>query len=182
MPNNNQKTKQSIKTLEDALKTERLKKNEYIRIQAVLLNLKGYSHKEISKIVLKSIDALERWVTKFNKQGIEGLRNKPLSKPRNYKLNWEQKDEIKEIITKNSPEQLGLKREFWDPHLLKQLIQKKFNITYKTRKAYTELLKYCGLSYQRVEFKDSREDKEYKKHMKLRLEKKLKKGVLKMYW
>jgi len=187
----NQKKKQ-IKLLENVLKKEKLKNNEYIRIQAIFLKLKGYSHKEIAKIVLKSTDALEKWITKFNQQGIRGLMNKPLSKPRNYKLSWEQKNKIKKIIEKNIPEEIGLSGEFWSPHNLKQLIKKQFRVIYRTRKAYTELLKYCGLSYQKVEYRDSREDQEYKpvcvrtrtgrKHMKLRLKKKLKKGVLKMYW
>lgn len=165
MPNKSQKKKKQISILEKSLKIEKLKNNEYIRIQAVLLNLKGFTHKQISKITLKSADALEKWVTKFNKQGIQALKNKPLSKPRNYKLNWEQKDKIKKIIVKKTPEQLDFQGEFWNPHSLKQLIKKQFNATYKTRKAYTELLKYCGLSYQKVEYKDSREDKEYKKHL-----------------
>ncbi|MBU1988135.1 MAG: helix-turn-helix domain-containing protein [Nanoarchaeota archaeon] len=182
MPDKLQKKKKQISILEKSIKSDKLKNNEYVRIQAVLLNLKGFTHKQISKITLKSADALEKWVTKFNKQGIQGLKNKPLSKPRNYKLNWEQKNEIKKIVVKNIPEQLSFQGEFWNPHSLKQLIKKQFNVTYKTRKAYTELLKYCGFSYQKVEYKDSREDKEYKKHMKLRLQKKLKKGVLRMYW
>ena len=178
MQNKNKK----IKLLEKALEKEKLSKNEYIRIQSVLLNLKGYAHKEISGITLKSEDAIERWVTLFNKNGIQGLKNKPVSKPRNYKLTKEQKDEIKGIITQNSPDKLNLKGDFWNPNNLKQLVKDKFNIVYKARKSYIELLKYCGFSYQKVEFKDSREDEKYKEHMKLRLQKKLKKGVLKMYW
>jgi len=178
MQNKNKK----IKLLEKALEKEKLSKNEYIRIQSVLLNLKGYAHKEISGITLKSEDAIERWITLFNKNGIQGLKNKPVSKPRNYKLTKEQKDEIKGIITQNSPDKLNLKGDFWNPNNLKQLVKDKFNIVYKARKSYIELLKYCGFSYQKVEFKDSREDEKYKEHMKLRLQKKLKKGVLKMYW
>lgn len=181
MPNKNQKKRQ-IKILENTLRKEKLKKNEYIRMQAALLNLKGFSHKQISEITLKSEDALEKWITIFNKQGIEGLRSKPPLIPRNCKLTGKQKDEIKDLILKNSPKQLGLESEFWNPNSLKQLIKRKFNLVYQSKQSYIELLKYCGFSYQKVEYKDSREDKEYKEHMKLRLQKKLKKGVLQMYW
>ena len=79
-------------------------------------------------------------------------------------------------INKKTPNKLGLKGEFWNPTLLKQLVQKEFSLAYKTRKSYIELLKYCGFSYQKVEYKDSRENKQHKEHEKLRLEKKLKKG------
>ena len=113
---------------------------------------------------------------------MKGLKDKPTNKARNYALTREQKNKIKKLITKNNPQQLGFKGEFWNPLLLKQLIQKEFNVSYKTRKAYIDLLKYCGFTYQKVQYKDVREDKEYKEHEKLRLEKKLKKGVLRMYW
>lgn len=180
MPNKNKQTK--IKILEQALKNNEFKRNEYIRLQAVLLNLKGYSHQEISRINLKSIDALEKWITLFNKKGVPGLKDQPITKPRNCKLTNEQKNQVKELIVKNNPEAFGFKGEFWNIHNLKQLVKNQFKVTYQSSKAYVDLLKYCGFTYQKVEYKDSREDLEYKGHEKLRLEKKLKKGVLRMYW
>lgn len=173
---------EQIKELEQAIKKGKLSRPEYIRTQAVFLNLMGYTHKEISEITLKSIDALEEWITLFNKQGLEGLKDKPTDKARHYTLTREQKERIKELTNRNSPEAVGLKGDFWNPDLLKQLVQKEFNVAYKTRKAYTDLLKDCGFTYQKVEYKDTRENQEYKDHEKLRLEKKLKKGVLRMYW
>ena len=180
MPKNNKQAQ--IKILEQSLKKGQLKRQEYVRVQAVYLNLKGYTHKEIPKITLKSIDAVEKWITIFNKQGIEGLKNQPITKDRKCILTKDQKQKIKNYITKNSPEKAGLKGEFWNPNSLKQYVKKNFNTTYQTKKAYIDLLKYCGFTYQKVQYKDSRENKEYKDHEKLRLEKKLKKGVIRMYW
>lgn len=180
MPNKNKQAK--IKILEQALKTGKIKRQEYIRVQAVYLNLIGYTHQEICRITLKSLDALEKWITLFNQKGLEGLKDQPITKPRHCQLNNEQKDQIKKLIMKNNPEALGLKGEFWNIHNLKQLVKSRFKITYQSRKAYVDLLKYCGFTYQKVEYKDSREDQEYKEHEQLRLEKKLKKGVLRMYW
>jgi len=173
---------EQIKILEQSIKKGKLNKQEYIRAQAVYLNLKNQTHKQIAETTLKSIDAIEKWITLFNKQGIAGLKDKPTNKARHYTLTKEQKDKIKETITKNSPDKTGLKGEFWDPDSLKQLVQREFNVYYKTRKAYIDLLKYCNFTFQKVQYKDSREDKKYKDHEKLRLEKKLKKGVLRMYW
>jgi hypothetical protein len=51
-----QKSRQNqeqIKLLKQAL-SAKLSKNEYIRIQAVLLRKKGYSHQEILEIIGKS--------------------------------------------------------------------------------------------------------------------------------
>lgn len=173
---------QKIKILAKALKQDHLSAQEYVRFQAVLLKLKGYSHKEIQHITLKSKDAIKEWITNFNQQGSQGLKNQPLTKPRHYVLTKQQKDKIKQLITKHNPKYFKLTDEFWSVAAIKQLVKQKFKAEYKSRKAYTELLKYCGFSYQKVEFKDSREDESYKQHMKLRLKKKLKKGVLRMYW
>ncbi|MCG2690172.1 hypothetical protein L6252_02740 [Candidatus Parcubacteria bacterium] len=173
---------EQVKVLKQALKKGNLKRQEYVRAQAVYLNLVGYTHKEISQITLKSIDALEEWITLFNKQGIEGLKDKPITKERHCVLTKEQKDKVKAVITKNSPAQAGLKGDFWSPLLLKQLVQKEFGLAFKTKKAYIDLLRYCGFTYQKVQYKDSRENNKYKDHEKLRLEKKLKNGVLRMYW
>jgi transposase len=174
--------KQNIKILKKVLKSGHLTAQEQTRIQAVLLKLKGYSHKDIQDITLKSKDAIKDWVTAFNQNSIAGLKNQPITKPRHYLLTKQQKDKIKQLITNHSPEYFKLTDEFWSVAALKQLVKQKFKTEYKSRKAYIELLKYCGLSYQKVEFKDSRADETYKQHMKLRLQKKLKKGVLRMYW
>lgn len=180
MPKKNKQ--ENINILKQALQKGNLKRQEYIRTQAVYLNLVDYTHKEISRIVLKSMDAIEEWITLFNKQGIEGLKDKPITKDRHCVLTKEQKDKVKALINKNKPDKLGLKGEFWSPNLLKQLVQKEFNLVYETKKAYIDLLKDCGFTYQKVQYRDSREDKEYKGHEKLRLEKKVKGGVLRMYW
>ena len=180
MPKKNKQGK--INILKQALKKGNLKRQEYIRAQAVNLNLVGYTHKEISQITLRSVDALEEWITLFNKQGIEGLKDKPITKDRHCILTKVQKQKIKQLINKNSPDKAGLKGDFWNPNLLKRLVQKEFGLACKTKKAYIDLLKYCGLTYQKVQYQDSRENKGYKGHEKLRLEKKLKKGVLRMYW
>lgn len=177
-----QNKQKQINVLKRALKRGNLKRQEYVRAQSVFLNLVGYTHKEISQITLKSIDAIEEWITQFNKQGIKGLKDKPITKERHCVLTREQKKKIKHLINKNSPDKLGLKGEFWDPNLLKQLVQKEFNVSFKTKKAYIDLLRYCGFTYQKVQYKDSRENKDKKDHEKLRLEKKLKNGVLRMYW
>jgi transposase len=173
--------KQNIKILTKALKSK-LTKQEQTRIQAVLLKFKGYSHKDIQDISLKSPAAIEKWITAFNQDGITGLKNHAITKPRHYVLTKQQKDKIKQLIIKHSPEHFKLTDEFWSVAALKQLVKQKFQVEYKSRKAYIDLLKYCGLSYQKVEFKDSRADEAYKQGMKLRLQKKLKKGVLRMYW
>lgn len=182
-----QKSKQNIqkeeqiKALKEALKSK-LTKNEYIRVQAVLLREKGYSHEQVIDITGKSHDAIKEWITNFNQKGLLGLKDQPVTKPRNFKLTTEQKEQIKAILNSQKPTDLGLAGEFWSPQALKQLIQQKFGVTYQSKESLRKLFQFCGFSYQKVTFQDSRKDEQRTNHEKLRLEKKLKKGVLRMYW
>lgn len=174
--------RKDIQRLTEALRYGHLKPQEQIRIQAVLLKKKGYTHKQIEDMTLKSKDAIQDWVTLFNKKGIESLKNQPITKPRHYTLTPRQKNQIKQMLTRHTPEFYGLDGEFWTTASLQHLVKKKFHTNYKSHKSYVQLFRDCGFSYQKVEFKDSRADEVYKSQMKLRLKKKLKKGVLKMYW
>lgn len=179
MRNNQQK---NIQILKKALLSSGITRQEYVRIQAVFLKLKGYTHKEIQDITQKSKDAIKEWITAFNQHGLDGLKNQLITQPRHYTLTNDQKDKIKQLITKHPPHYFQLTDEFWSVDALKKFVKKEFDLAYKSRKAYIDLLKYCDFSYQKVEFKDSRANEDYKKDMKLRLQKKLKKGVLRMYW
>lgn len=174
--------RQNIKILRKALKSGQLTTQEHTRVQAVLLKLKGYSHKDIQDIAEKSKDAIKEWITAFNQHSLLGLKTQSPALPRHALLTKQQKDKIKQLITNHNPAYFQLIDEFWSVAAIKQLVKQKFNLEYKSRKAYIDLLKYCGFSHQKVEFKDSREDESYKGHMKLWLKKKLKKGVLRMYW
>ena len=182
MQKSKQNHKQQIQTLENALKTEKLSKNEYIRIQAVLLRKRGYSHQEIMEITGKSKDAIKDWITKFNQIGLDGLKDQPITKPRNYKLTKGQKDKIKDILHNKQPQDFGFSGDFWDINNLKQLIKQEFNVVYQSPTSYQDLFEFCGFSYQKVKFQDSRRDEAKIEGEQLRLEKKLKKGILRMYW
>lgn len=172
----------TISKLSEAIKDRTLSKQEYIRIQAVLLNKKGYALKKIVDITQKSEDAIENWITAYNKNGLKSLRTKPQTGIHNSKLTNEQKDSIKKLIINHSPSEYKYNGDFWSVPLLKQLIKDTYNVTYKTAKAYRDLFNYCGFSYQKAEYIDHRKDSGQTEHFKKRFEKKLKKGAISMWW
>lgn len=149
-----------------------LSKQEYIRIQAVLLKHRRYKRKEIAQIVGKSFNALEEWITNYNKKGLDGLLTRSPKNPNNAKLTYSQKDKIKEIINKFKPKDYGLLKDFWDIPTLKRLVQSEFGVEYKGISSYRRLFDYCGFSYQKVQFVDKRQNKEdldrFKKRYKMR--------------
>ena len=182
MQTKNKTNTQKIKLLKKTLKQKDLDKREFIRTQAVLFRLQGFSRKQIADMTGKSISSIEDWITLFNKKGIKGLKSKKTKKPNNFKLSPEQKQEIKKSITKKTPNQLGIQGSFWNRNLLEKLVWKKFKIRYKSKTSYHKLMKYCGFTYQKVQERDSRQNKQDQEHFKTRLKKRTKKGVLTISW
>lgn len=156
------------------------------RIQTVNLLSKGYSYKQVSEITGLKPATITILVYKYNKEGIEGLKLKP--HPRNNsRLSTKQKDKIRQVLEDfDSPSRAGLKvleeEDYWSTTTLKQLVKQKYHREYKTEESYRKLLKYCGYSYQKVEFEDERKSDEEGVVFKKRFKGKLKKGDFSMWW
>lgn len=144
---------------------------EKIRYQALWLLTQGYTREEAAEVAGVSTHAIGRWVTRYNKEGLGGLANKP--QPGNHrKLTNKQKDRTKQLIHGNSPEQLGYEGKFWNIPLLRKLVKDKFGVEYKSKESYRRLLKYCGFSFHKPE----KVNKKRKETMVKRFEEKVKKG------
>jgi transposase len=177
--------KEEKKELDSAFKSSKNKK-EANRIQIVRLLSKGYSHGEVTKITGMSEGSIRKMVELYNRKGIQGLRLK--EHPRNNsRLTIRQKDKIKKILhQKEIPSEAGIKvpedEDFWSTATLRSLVKKKFRVEYKTKRSYQRLFKYCGLTYQKVEFEDERRSNEEGEDFKKRFQMKLKKGAISMWW
>jgi transposase len=156
------------------------------RIQVIRLLSKGYSHAQVSEITGFGDAHIRGLVTRYNKQGAPGLGIKPVV-ARNFKLTSQQKDKIKQILQiKNTPSKARLEvkpdQDYWSISTLAQLIKQKYQVTYKSKTSYRQLMKSAGMSYQRVEFEDSRRQPEARGKFKTEFDIKLKKGVMRMSW
>lgn len=177
--------KEEKKELDSAFRSSKNKK-EANRIQVVRLLSKGYSHKDVTQITGMSEGSIRKIVGVYNKKGIKGLLLKP--HPRNNsKLTIKQKEKIKQILhEKETPSQVGIKvpedEDFWSISTLRLLVRKKFRVKYKSKRSYQRLFKYCGLTYQKVEFEDERRSSEKAEDFKKRFQMKLKKGAISMWW
>lgn len=171
-----------VRVLERALHASDLTKQEYIRVQSVLLKKKGYPLKEIVAITGKAQVTIQGWITDYHQHGIEGLRTKKRETPPHATLTKSQKDRIKELITGHTPSEYGYSGDFWSVPVLQRLVKDQYHVEYETAKAYRDLLHHCGFSYQKAEFVDRRKDNQSQGHFKKRFEKKLKRGTISMWW
>jgi len=161
--------KVKVNALEKAFKRAK-DTREKTRCQALWLLTQGYKRREVVKIVGRSKQALAKWVSAYNKKGLEGLDNKP--QPGNHrKLTRQQKQRIKKLITTNRPEKLGLEGKFWTVPTIKRMVKERFKVTYKTDDSYRRLFHFCGFSFH----KPNKVNKKRNSHMVRRFEEKLKK-------
>ena len=108
-------------TIEELKKEIREAKNgRYaLRVQCIKLKKEGKRTKEIEEALLISRDAVSRWVRRYNKEGLEGLKPK---KPTGRKEKWN--DELfKELF-----EELNKNRGFWTIKKMQKFIKEKHNI------------------------------------------------------
>lgn len=157
------------------------------RLLILKLLSQGYTHKEVRAITGRGEDGIRKAVAHYlSKDGLSAL--KPAAHPRNHSLlTLFQKDKIREILKKHQkPSLAGVRvnpdNDFWNVASLALLVKKEFNVKYACPESYQKLFKYCGYSYQRVEFTDRRRDLERRSDFKERARIRLKKGVLSMSW
>lgn len=181
MPKQKQTDKGVVRRLEQALTDHALSKQEYIRIQAVLMKKKGFTIAQIMQANGKNRTTIEGWITKFNQQSVQGLKTVPQA-PRFVKLKPDQKRELKTLVYGHKPTEYGYTQDFWSIPMVKDFIKTKFNVTYASEKSYQDLFAYCGFSYQKAEYIDHRKDETDPKRFKVRLRKRLKKGAFSMSW
>jgi transposase len=119
-----------------------------IRLYAVYQVSKGVCSRKLAEFYNTSFKQITTWVHNFEREGLEGLKNKPRS-GRPSKLTQQQLNFIKELVLKHSPTSYQYNTETWTGCLLLDWIKKNYGVEYKKTQIYC-LLKKLGLSYQKT--------------------------------
>lgn len=125
--------------LEQTFKNEKHGKQRTI-YQAVWLLSKGWNREKTAEVVGLSPDRIRQLVTLYYKGGLVNLRLK-LQSGNNHVLTIEQKEQIKKLLQT---------QKYWSIYLLKQLVKREFNLTYKDQDSYRRLLIWCGYSFHKA--------------------------------
>ncbi len=130
--------------------------SERIRYQAVRLYGEGYDAEEVLSITGCSRSSLQNWCRDYRKDPSQGLVDKRQGGNRAF-LSQLQIEEVQNTLHQYSPkERLGLKAQtttgqFWSIEDLALLLHEKYDVEYKSRTSYINLLRQCGFSYQKTE-------------------------------
>ena len=137
------KTTEEIKELFNSDK----KLKQGYRLYAVYQVSTGKKPQDLEEVYNTSFKSINNWVHRFNREGIQGLLDKPIP-GRKPKLTASQKEKIRRVILEDSPESHGYNSATWTGPMLISYIEKEFGKTYKKAQIYKILAK-MNLTYQK---------------------------------
>ena len=117
-----------------------------IRLYAVYQVALGQPSRKLEELYNTSFKQITNWVHRFEREGIEGLRDKE-GRGRTPRLTESQRSRIGTLLYE-SPEKYGYNTASWTGPMLIEWVQKEFNITYKKAQIYN-IIKALGFSYQK---------------------------------
>jgi transposase len=118
-----------------------------IRLYAVYQVSLGGSSRKLRDLYNTSFKQITNWVHQFEKEGIDGLRDKP-GRGRKSRLSEGQLEELREMLLNEPPDTKGFNTATWSGPLLKEYIRKQWGIEYKKAQIYN-IIKALGFSYQK---------------------------------
>jgi transposase len=119
-----------------------------MRLYAVYQVANGNSSRKLEELYQTSFKQITNWVHRFEKEGVEGLRDKP-GRGRRSKLNESQLSQLKFITTEKTPIDFGYNTSTWTGALLIDWIKNEYGVEYKKTQIYNLLHSLC-LSHQKA--------------------------------
>jgi len=136
--------KDEIKHIEKLIKKER-DPQVRDRLRGVLLLKKGYTQGKVAEIMDVTTRTVYNWKTRYNQEGVEGLRNKPIP-GRKTTLDESDMEKLRMLLEE---------RDYWTSNQVRALIKEEFGVEFTTRHI-PRILRKLGLKYQKPFVNDYR--------------------------
>lgn len=118
-----------------------------IRLYAVYQVSLGKPSRQLEELYNTSFKQITNWVHRFEKEGIEGLKDKP-GRGRTSQLSVSQQEELKIVLKTKIPSDFKYNTATWTGPLIIDWVKKTYKIEYKKAQIYN-ILNRLGFSYQK---------------------------------
>ena len=118
-----------------------------LRLYAVYQVSLGMPSRKVEELYHTSFKQITNWVHQFEREGIEGLKDKP-GRGRTSKLDGAARERMVILLKNESPTDHGYNTATWTGPLLIDWIQKEYGILYKKAQIYN-IIKSLGFSHQK---------------------------------
>jgi transposase len=117
-----------------------------LRLYAVYQVALGQPSRKLEEVYNTSFKQITNWVHRFEKEGIDGLRDKE-GRGRIARLNKEQRERLS-LLLNEQPDKHGYNSATWTGPMVIEWIEKNYGIVYKKAQIYN-IIKSLGFSYQK---------------------------------
>lgn len=117
-----------------------------LRLYAVYQVALGQPSRKLEEVYNTSFKQITNWVHRFEKEGIDGLRDKE-GRGRIGRLNKEQRERLS-LLLNEQPDKHGYNSATWTGPMVIEWIEKNYGIVYKKAQIYN-IIKSLGFSYQK---------------------------------
>jgi transposase len=118
-----------------------------LKAQAILMLSQNLRLDDIATLLFRGVRTIKRWLNDFEQRRMSSIFHGMHRNQNASKLTPEQKQEIREVL-RQSPQEKGLPKPFWDVPQLKTYLKTEFGIVYESDQSYHYLLKFSGLSFK----------------------------------
>lgn len=117
-----------------------------LRLYAVYQVALGQPSRKLEEVYNTSFKQITNWVHRFEKEGIDGLRDKE-GRGRIARLNKGQRERLS-LLLNEQPDKHGYNSATWTGPMVIEWIEKNYGIVYKKAQIYN-IIKSLGFSYQK---------------------------------
>lgn len=119
-----------------------------LRLYAVYQVALGLPSRKVEELFQTSFKQITNWVHRFEREGIDGLRDKP-GRGRKSALSEDQRQALSDLLMTESPIDHGYNSQTWTGPMLIDWVKNRFGIEYKKAQIYN-IIKKLGFSYQKA--------------------------------
>jgi transposase len=119
-----------------------------MRLYAVYQVSLGRPSRKLEDFYNTSFKQITNWVHRFEREGLDGLRDKP-GRGRRSRLSADQQGRLSKLIMDESPVDYGFNTDTWTGPILIEWIKSQFDIVFKKAQIYN-ILRKNGFSYQKA--------------------------------
>lgn len=117
------------------------------RLLAIKLIAEGKTRTQVSQLLNCTYKTLTSWIDKYLEGGLEKL-TEPIKHQAPQRLSPTQKQQFKQMLLQQTPQDYGFDRNLWTAKIMIQVIDQKWNVKLKSSRIY-EIIGELNLSYQK---------------------------------
>ena len=118
-----------------------------MKAEAIVYAARGVGLDIIAEMVERAEETVREWLSEWRRYRLSSVVTGHAGNENAAKLKRAQKEELEEILGK-PPSEAGVKAGFWDVPALKDVVQIKFGVEYKSESSYRLLMHFLGMSFK----------------------------------